>query len=373
MFDASAYPAPWPLAPFDYSAPVLQKYIPLHLLPKKLIVHDPWNVLGIHGSRYDGCDWTEKTDVTHVYLLRLSPEAEKRLQSDADKASKERTDVLEKPSPNHTLVDSRLSPPGETAYQVEPFVSVVLPPTPEPQPVEEAHLYLSPAHLAGRGNHSVVYYAEWEVPKSMLIPPSLCLECVREDVAAILKDQEGEDRSRMDPKWKEKSAVLNDKSVQEPVVHKSHTSGPQSNEDSNVIPEYFTAEHEGLVRPIATRVPWRSADDPYSTACSHTYPQHAYPPTTKVRVIAKLSLGDDEHLDTEATNYQKFPIHFFKHWNGSNVVAPLDDPTSAGAVVPQFYGFYVPEQKHERYLSPIMLIEDCGVPVNPKELDINDR
>ncbi|KAI0064460.1 hypothetical protein BV25DRAFT_1852231, partial [Artomyces pyxidatus] len=36
---------PWPLVPFTTSPPPLQQRIPYHLLPKKLIVHDPDGVL----------------------------------------------------------------------------------------------------------------------------------------------------------------------------------------------------------------------------------------------------------------------------------------------------------------------------------------
>jgi len=73
-------------------------------------------------------------------------------------------------------------------------------------------------------------------------------------------------------------------------------------------------------------------------------------------------------------DYQKFPKHLFEHWNGYNVVPPLDNPTPVGAVVPQFYGMYVPEWNEKRgYLSPIMLLEYCGIPVEPDHLIVDDR
>ncbi|KJA23330.1 hypothetical protein HYPSUDRAFT_118082, partial [Hypholoma sublateritium FD-334 SS-4] len=84
----------------------------------------------------------------------------------------------------------------------------------------------------------------------------------------------------------------------------------------------------------------------------------------------------DEHLAREARNYQKFPRHFFEHWSGYNIIPPLIDPTPALAVVPQFYGYYVPEEGEAaegEYLSPILLIEDCGVPVEVDDLDLDDR
>src|SRR5882762_2788431 len=85
------------------------------------------------------------------------------------------------------------------------------------------------------------------------------------------------------------------------------------------------------------------------------------PLTAKVSAVAKLSMQYDEHLDREAKNYQSFPAHLFEHRNGYNVIPPLHDPVPEGAVVPQFYGYYVPEKKiGDRYL---LLLENCGVPI----------
>jgi hypothetical protein len=59
------------------------------------------------------------------------------------------------------------------------------------------------------------------------------------------------------------------------------------------------------------------------------------------------------------------------------VIEPLPHPV--GAVVPQYYGYYVSEdtgdrsEKNEVYLSPILLLENCGVPVDPETLGIDDR
>jgi hypothetical protein len=69
----------------------------------------------------------------------------------------------------------------------------------------------------------------------------------------------------------------------------------------------------------------------------------------------------------------EFPAHILTHWKGRGVIPPLQDSTPMGALVPQFYGFYVPEQQNEEYQSPIMLLEDCGSPVNPEKLNVDDR
>lgn len=182
------------------------------------------------------------------------------------------------------------------------------------------------------------------------MPPSLCSECVVEDVAAIVKEQDRKEVSVADPKGKENNIVW--KRVD--IVHEPTDQGSQ--------------------RTIATRVPWRSADEPYSTLCSHIKQEarSPYPSTTKVQVIAKVSLPNDPHLQAEAINYQTFPPHLFEHWNGFNVVSPLHGPTPVGAVVPQFYGFYEPE-KNTKYLSPILLLKNCSTPVDPTSLNIDDR
>lgn len=128
------------------------------------------------------------------------------------------------------------------------------------------------------------------------MPPSLCSECVVEDVAAIVKEQDRKEVSVADPKGKEDNIVW--KRVD--IVHEPTDQGSQ--------------------RTIATLVPWRSADEPYSTLCSHIKQEarSPYPSTTKVQVIAKLSLPNDPHLPAEAINYQTFPPHLFEHWNGFN-------------------------------------------------------
>ncbi|EIW86207.1 hypothetical protein CONPUDRAFT_44143, partial [Coniophora puteana RWD-64-598 SS2] len=68
-----------------------------------------------------------------------------------------------------------------------------------------------------------------------------------------------------------------------------------------------------------------------------------------------------------------FPDHFFQHWSGYNVMAPLHDPVPVMALVPQFYGYYQPEDPLPDYLSPILLLEHCGVPIDVDTLCADDR
>ena len=80
-----------------------------------------------------------------------------------------------------------------------------------------------------------------------------------------------------------------------------------------------------------------------------------------------------------AANHQSFPRHLFQHYNGYNIVPPLQNPVPVGAVLPQFYGYYIPEDKASmfedegRYSSPVLLIENCGDDIWPRSLDRDDR
>ncbi|ESK84426.1 hypothetical protein Moror_6227 [Moniliophthora roreri MCA 2997] len=99
------------------------------------------------------------------------------------------------------------------------------------------------------------------------------------------------------------------------------------------------------------------------------------PPTMRVQLTAKLGMEDDLHLSREGLNYQKFDPTISEHWTGYNVAYPLHEPTPCGAITPAFYGFYKPreEEDTEEYLSPILLLEDCGQPISPETLCLDDR
>ncbi|KAG2140481.1 uncharacterized protein EDB93DRAFT_1089816, partial [Suillus bovinus] len=58
--------------------PTLQQRIPLHLLPQKIHVHDPWNILTVKESDSDRkTQWLSKIsnegDIVRTYALSLSP------------------------------------------------------------------------------------------------------------------------------------------------------------------------------------------------------------------------------------------------------------------------------------------------------------
>ena len=121
-----------------------------------------------------------------------------------------------------------LMPPSlDTLGSIAPpvFVQHDPPPPPSPEaspngasqtaagdytPINYAHLYLSPAHHIGDGNHSVVYRAEWEIPRSSIFPPDpvLCKECVNEDVRRTLRKEDGDEGERKADEWKEKRSMV---------------------------------------------------------------------------------------------------------------------------------------------------------------------
>ncbi|KAL1744186.1 hypothetical protein HDZ31DRAFT_39187 [Schizophyllum fasciatum] len=69
------------------------------------------------------------------------------------------------------------------------------------------------------------------------------------------------------------------------------------------------------------------------------------------------------------------PVHLSQHWSGFNIRKPLRAPTPLGAVVPQCFGYYVPEKGEGdgRYMSAILLVEDCGDQVEEGKLNEDDR
>ncbi|KAF5378317.1 hypothetical protein D9615_008774 [Tricholomella constricta] len=449
-FKRSNYPAPGPLVPFSYTTERLTDLIPLERLPKKVIVHDPWNLLAVKTSNRYGyakhkaadTEWTSRPDRTYTYYLNLSDATQARLQAEAaaraarkpgdykDPANDDRFLAMTSPPSILTGFEGYLIPPTATPGPIPPPIFVVHEPPPCPvasestehEPFEEAHLYISPAHQIGVGNHSVVYQAEWELPRSAIIPPPstdpvICKECVQVDIHRILKEVDGEHGERMEAQWKEKSATLSVIQKGRPPVtfHVVDAHDFEAGNDkgdgcqvSLADTRPYCFELEGPVRPIRTTVGWQ---DPLHPTCEHIKPPPEVPPTVKVRVVAKLSNPGDTHLASEAENYQDFKKHMFENWSGLNILPPMHDPVPVGALVPQFYGYYewdrysdsddddetedevvddgqategvegeqVASKTTKRelqpigYLSPILLLEDCGEMVDARELTLDQK
>ena len=141
-------------------------------------------------------------------------------------------------------------------------------------------------------------------------------------------------------------------------------------------PEGASESYSGLAVRIHSAVQWQDPLHP-ETKCMHGIPCHSHPVprTATFRVVAKLSIQHDPHLAQEARNYLAFPRHFFEHWNGYNIIPPLHDPVPVGALCPQFYGYYTPDPPTDgpHYLSPILLLEQCGREIDPETLCEDDK
>ncbi|KIJ15027.1 hypothetical protein PAXINDRAFT_12288 [Paxillus involutus ATCC 200175] len=433
-FHSLHYPSPWPFIPFENPTPpsALQRSLPIHLLPKTLHVHDPWNLVTVPGYNSEYRDyqskdeepknetfesWTSKDDLVHTYTLSLSSESQKAAEKASKAASAAENEALRTPQIIMILPQQTEGPTDE------PAIHAVLPQRPRKlTEVPEAHLYISPAGKLGTGNHSVVYKAEWELPRELFCESTICNECVREKVDEEVKRLEecGEWEQRLQEAVGAYESTQNGGDV-------SQEAGPDAmNVDSEPSPSaappkkgigfirvttevepletiemvspdkhgeppgedatpHYTAKlrdpvinrvhhYEGPRVTVYPDVKWQNPSCP-ETICEHKkFSSKPAPRTARFLVAAKLSLPGDGHLAREAQNYLKFPAHFFQHWNGYNVVPPLHDPTPVGAVVPQFFGYYVPRtQSKTQYRSPILLIEHCGKPVNARKLSIDDK
>ncbi|KAJ7113014.1 hypothetical protein C8R44DRAFT_882050 [Mycena epipterygia] len=74
-------------------------------------------------------------------------------------------------------------------------------------------------------------------------------------------------------------------------------------------------------------------------------PLGAHSPAGEVTVAAKMGFPGDEArqlLLNEGKIYDAFPKHLMEDWCGFNLVAPITHPVPVRAVVPKFYGYYVP-------------------------------
>ncbi|KAH9848129.1 hypothetical protein C2E23DRAFT_469180 [Lenzites betulinus] len=130
-------------------------------------------------------------------------------------------------------------------------------------------------------------------------------------------------------------------------------------------------------------------------------PLSAHSHTGQVTVAAKLAIGEcTAHflLHNEARVYEQFPQQAQQEYCGFNIVPPCRFPVPVGPIVPKYYGFYLPfdedgdtwditaeeaREVHQEctedepceldWPSPILLMEECGEPVQPEKFTIDQR
>ncbi|KAJ7476960.1 hypothetical protein B0H11DRAFT_2031403 [Mycena galericulata] len=98
-------------------------------------------------------------------------------------------------------------------------------------------------------------------------------------------------------------------------------------------------------------------------------------------VVAKVAVSRREareFLHHEAAAYDAFPEHLAQEFCGYALVPGLKYPVPVGAVVPKFFGFYVPEDSgydagNITEPSPILLLEECGNPIDPHNLSHDNK
>ena len=394
-FHPSHYPAPWPFVPFENPDPpiLLRKRLPFHLLPETLYVHDPYNLLSVdRSSDYSDVlptEWLEKQPKVFKYKLCLTTS----VREDVSRARKE----SEEQKKRHILRVHGFSPTQADSTQ-DLFTYEITLPTKPPSlsRVDEAHLYLSPTARLGHGNHSVVYRAELELPRDLFVESTLCNTCVYEELEKELgalkrsgrwqkmlaeagqRVPEGSniDNSSDGGTGYETSVPL-DPNEELIILQCTNSESKPSPQPPDLSPSGAGGDTPCAIRVDCPRIQWQSASDP-STLCKHRHSTAATPRTATFQVAAKLSQQYDPHVGAEARNYQKFPEHIFQNWSGYNLVPPLRNPVPVNAIVPQFYGYYVPEWDaiglHAYpYLSPILLLEHCGTQLDPTALSLDDR
>ncbi|KAJ7627518.1 hypothetical protein DFH06DRAFT_1304513 [Mycena polygramma] len=108
----------------------------------------------------------------------------------------------------------------------------------------------------------------------------------------------------------------------------------------------------------------------------------AHPATVRVAVKISSNCDDDlAMLENEARIHAAFPDHLSEDWSGYNafasaVSAYTDGRVPATAVVPKFYGYFVPTKQtmtKTGFARPILLMEECGTPIEPEDLTIEGR
>ncbi|KAF8333621.1 uncharacterized protein EI90DRAFT_587407 [Cantharellus anzutake] len=232
------------------------------------------------------------------------------------------------------------------------------------------------------------------------MPPSLEEEIPLEFFPDILivKDAAGGiiryHSSHRAPVADEYSSIL-DKPVKFRRVLPSPTADPKKR-SSSLAQTLRTAE---LRLSLSYNLGKGNHSDVYLVPLRLPHPLSARTPTGEVSVACKLAHDRSSEarklLENEARVYASLPSHMFEEWNGYNLLTPeLRNPVPVGPVAPKFYGYYKAIYDPEYYaeeekdldeesrksmkafikgLSPILLMENCGEQIHPKEMPEDDR
>ena len=357
---------------------MLHTRIPLHRLPKKLVVHD---LLAVDSeNRYGKAEDKRKVtniwrlpDRIHGYRLKLSMAGKAWLSDEIlDAVSQRLTPVVPK----------QTAPKVTKRIVVKSFTGIFSTRFPTLLPVQFVrHLSSSTIHHRFHIPTTEPTIAlDWE--KDGNLKPSMKLVCifrprtrlgkaitrfstgengsfhaicscrrfllVRCCVKRMLLEEDGENGGKREEKWTQKSAVFRKVvKVMKPLIgvrlacsnvigddqlHKLEVGGKVYVVDPGM--KTCRTEIEGPIRPIRTTVGWQ---DRLKSTCTHLLSHQPVPPTTKVGVVAKLSLCGDYHLSREARTYQDFDQHMFEHWNGFHILPQTKELVPVGALVPRFY------------------------------------
>ncbi|KAJ7583587.1 hypothetical protein C8J56DRAFT_1055338 [Mycena floridula] len=409
--------------------PILQQILPSYLLPEKLVIHDPDNVLSV-----DGESAPASKDGTRTYVLSLSPETRSSIET-------QRKEVLDAHEAKLKSYPATVLLVQDMIGRVRPASQVQLPPPLPPiLSIPEAHMYVTRSACLGEGNHSFVYDVELELPRSLFFELEICPSCIFEDVESMIDAEEkiffepleekivaqetvGEQHRAVydisEEQWNTMTAIRDiegygqhivleptpiDYLVPAHIFRSSYLSGqdssglvkkevqvirealtvqvgtpedPESKDTMDIYPRKVSVKrlYEGPARFFPISVKYQHSNSTgQGPCCRHLRSPESLPTTTRVRVVAKLSKEHDLHLEREGKAYQKLPSHMFQHWSGYNIIKPVYSPVPIGPIVPQFYGYYVPEssESKDQYLSPLLLLENCGVPINMESLSPDD-
>lgn len=168
--------------------------------------------------------------------------------------------------------------------------------------------------------------------------------------------------------------------------------GPLFRPDTKFFPKVFSSKLPSDLRPAhldlscAPVLGTGHHSEVYRAALQLPDPLTACSPTGEVTVAAKVSFEDQESLDMlhhEGKIYDSFPRHLMEDWSGHNYLPEASYDVCTGAVpacavVPKFYGYYIPITdvpigKDSKPFTPILLMEECGVPIKTAKLTSLER